>query len=69
MTPEPRPGVSDFGISGAAADHPSPGPDPTDPRFALAAEVRRLIAAMVGLPLADSVIAGAAAAVAAAADS
>jgi acyl-coenzyme A thioesterase PaaI-like protein len=69
MTPEGEPGVSDFGISsgelpgrraaGRAADRAadsdsdSAGAGSDDPRFALATEVRRIISAMVGLPLED----------------
>jgi hypothetical protein len=55
MTPEGDPGVSDFGISVAdlgargPSDHPAPAGD--DPRFELAAEVRRITSVMVGRPL------------------
>jgi acyl-coenzyme A thioesterase PaaI-like protein len=72
MTPEGDPGVSDFGISvgpvaPGGARHPSDA-DGDDPRFDLAAEVRRITSAMVGLPLTDADIAGATAALALVAD-
>jgi acyl-coenzyme A thioesterase PaaI-like protein len=57
MTPEGGPGVSDFGIS--SGDREPSGPAPDDLRFGLAAAVRRIIAAMVGLPLSDDDIAAA----------
>ncbi len=72
MTPEGEPGVSDFGIStgevvvrGSKAGDGSGG---GDLRFGLAAEVRRVISAMVGLPLTDTDIAAATAVVAEVAD-
>ncbi len=72
MTPEGEPGVSDFGISSGAVADPSrraeAGPAGDDPRFELAAEVRRITSAMVGLPLTDSEIAAARVALAAVAD-
>jgi acyl-coenzyme A thioesterase PaaI-like protein len=70
MTPEGEPGVSDFGIStGNAAPRPQDvGAPAADVRFELAAAVRRITSAMVGLPLAESDIAVAAAAVAEVAD-
>jgi hypothetical protein len=63
MTPEGEPGVSDFGIStGDAARRPQDvGASAADVRFELAAAVRRITSVMVGLPLADSDIAAAAA--------
>jgi acyl-coenzyme A thioesterase PaaI-like protein len=66
MTPEG--GVSDFGIStgelAVRGPREGPGPAGDDLRFELATAVRRLISAMVGLPLTDADIAGATAAVA-----
>jgi hypothetical protein len=63
MTPEGEPGVSDFGISiGEVAARGSHDPSMVagdDPRFGLAAEVRRITSAMVGLPLTDDDIAAA----------
>lgn len=63
MTAGNDPGVSDFGISvrGEPVEHPRhPEADEAthvpDPRFALADQVRRITAAMVGLPLTDSAI-------------
>jgi acyl-coenzyme A thioesterase PaaI-like protein len=65
-------GVSDFGISsGDVRDHRPHEPTGTgggDARFELAASVRRITAAMVGLPLSEDDISGAAAAVAGIAD-
>ncbi|HXQ60530.1 MAG TPA: PaaI family thioesterase [Acidimicrobiales bacterium] len=80
MTPGGGPGVSDFGISGGqlagAADRGESGrgrdggagPEADDVRFPLAAEVRRIIRAIVGLPLADEELATATEAMAAVAD-
>ena len=70
MTSPAEPGVSDFGISGGAVAHPRHGAaaGPVDPRFALAAAVRRLTSAMVGLPLDRPDIEAATVAVAAVAD-
>jgi acyl-coenzyme A thioesterase PaaI-like protein len=72
MTPEGEPGVSDFGISTGEVVVRGPkggdGSGGDDLRFGLAAEVRRVISAMVGLPLTDTDIAAATAAVAEVAD-
>jgi acyl-coenzyme A thioesterase PaaI-like protein len=72
MTPEGDPGVSDFGISSgeiaARGSHDPSVQSGDDPRFALAAEVRRVTSAMVGLPLSEADIDAATAAVAAIAD-
>jgi acyl-coenzyme A thioesterase PaaI-like protein len=72
MTPEGDPGVSDFGISvGQVASggprQPSDGSG-NDPRFDLAAAVRRITSAMVSLPLADGDITAATADLAQVAD-
>jgi hypothetical protein len=65
MTPEGDPGVSDFGISSgevaARGPHDALALSGDDPRFELAAAVRRITSAMVGLPLTDADIAAAAA--------
>jgi len=72
MTPEGVPGVSDFGISTGevpAREHggaKKAGVD--DLRFELAAAVRRITSAMVGLPLTDADISSATEAVAEVAD-
>ena len=67
MTDEGDYGVSDFGISPGAAAVPHPGPRPapaaSDPRFDLAAAMRRVTSAMVGLIVTDEEIAAATAAV------
>jgi acyl-coenzyme A thioesterase PaaI-like protein len=71
MTPEGEPGVSDFGISSGQVvrhDRQTAGPDSDDVRFALAGAVRRIISAMVALPLADEEIAAASWALSEAAD-
>jgi hypothetical protein len=84
MTPEGGPGVSDFGISdfgisggelgGQAAGRADAGTDrragseADDVRFRLAAEVRRVIRAMVGLPVADEELVAATDAIIAVAD-
>ena len=77
MTPEGEPGVSDFGISSGqvAGRSRRVGSEPVaaeasgdDLRFELAAEVRRITSAMVGLPLTEDDIAAARSAVAAVAD-
>jgi acyl-coenzyme A thioesterase PaaI-like protein len=72
MTPEGEPGVSDFGIStGEPATRGSrgaPGPAGDDPRFELAAEVRRITSAMVARPLSDAEVAAATAVLAEVAD-
>jgi acyl-coenzyme A thioesterase PaaI-like protein len=72
MTPEGDPGVSDFGIStgelGVRGPGAGSGPGSDDLRFQLAGEVRRIISAMVGLPLPDHDIAAATEAVAQVAD-
>jgi acyl-coenzyme A thioesterase PaaI-like protein len=72
MTPDGDPGVSDFGIS-TGRPTPAPAPVPADdagddPRFALAAEVRRITAALVALPLDDADIVTVTGALAAVAD-
>jgi acyl-coenzyme A thioesterase PaaI-like protein len=63
MTPEGVPGVSDFGIStghGASGDSDVPGgAGVDDARFALAAAVRRVTSALVGLPLTESAVSAA----------
>jgi acyl-coenzyme A thioesterase PaaI-like protein len=68
MTPEGEPGVSDFGISTgevtARGPHESAGPGVDDVRFELAAQMRRITSAMVGLPLTDADITSATRAVA-----
>lgn len=73
MTPEGQPGVSDFGISSGDAPghrrHPPSGSGTEDPRFALAAALRRITAAMVGLPLTDADVEAATTVVAGVADS
>jgi hypothetical protein len=72
MTPEGGPGVSDFGISTGAPDaagRHDPSELASDAlRFQLAAEIRRITSAMVGLPLTDADIAAATTAVAGVAD-
>jgi acyl-coenzyme A thioesterase PaaI-like protein len=72
MTPEGEPGVSDFGISTGEVVLRGPqvddGPGGDDLRFELAAEVRRVTSATVGLPLTDADISTATAAVAEVAD-
>jgi len=72
MTPEGEPGVSDFGISSgeiaARGPHDPSGPVGNDPRFSLAAEMRRITSAMVGRPLSDDDIAAATVAIAEVAD-
>jgi len=67
VSPDGELGVSDFGISAGGPPAPAP-PGPPDPRFELAAEVRRVTSAMVGLPVADADIEAATRAVRAAAD-
>jgi acyl-coenzyme A thioesterase PaaI-like protein len=59
MTPESHPGVSDFGISAGAQSPPPrarPSGGPEDPRFQLAAALRRVTSAMVGLLVPDEEI-------------
>jgi hypothetical protein len=72
MTPEGDPGVSDFGISvgQVASGGPRQSSDGSgnDPRFDLAAAVRRITSAMVSLPLADGDITAATADLAQVAD-
>jgi len=70
MTPEGEPGVSDFGISTGEVRRPgdASGLAGDDLRFELAAEVRRITSAMVGLPLTDADISAATTAVAQVAD-
>jgi len=67
MTGEGEFGVSDFGISAGAAAPRQPGPRPAtttpDPRFHLAAALRRVTSAMVGLIVTDEEIAAATASV------
>jgi acyl-coenzyme A thioesterase PaaI-like protein len=62
--PEPELGVSDFGISPGGAGH-GPGESHrggADARFELAHQLRRVTSAMVGLPIADTDITAAGAA-------
>ncbi len=72
MTPEGKLGVSDFGISSGEVAVPgareASGPAADELRFELAAQVRRITSALVGLPLTDADIAEATAAVEAVAD-
>jgi acyl-coenzyme A thioesterase PaaI-like protein len=72
MTPEGEPGVSDFGISsgGVAARGPegASASRADDVRFELAAELRRVTSAIVGLPLTDADLRAATVAVTAVAD-
>ncbi|HTZ10447.1 MAG TPA: PaaI family thioesterase [Acidimicrobiales bacterium] len=54
MSPDGELGVSDFGISVGGPPVPPAAPAGPDPRFELAAAVRRVTSAMVGLPVADA---------------
>jgi acyl-coenzyme A thioesterase PaaI-like protein len=62
--PEPELGVSDFGISPGGAGHGPGGSQRggADARFELAHQLRRVTSAMVGLPIADTDITAAGAA-------
>ncbi len=68
--PEPELGVSDFGISagGRGRGPGAPRPDGVDARFELADQLRRVTSAMVGLPISDTDITAAAAAIKGVAD-
>jgi acyl-coenzyme A thioesterase PaaI-like protein len=78
VTRDGAPGVSDFGISVSGAPRATgeigasavPGaPEAEDPRFDLAAALRRITNAMVGVPLTDEDVRAATAGVSAVADS
>jgi acyl-coenzyme A thioesterase PaaI-like protein len=68
--PEPELGVSDFGISagGRGRGPGAPRHDGVDARFELADQLRRVTSAMVGLPISDTDITAAAAAIKGVAD-
>ncbi len=68
--PEPELGVSDFGISagGGGRGPGAPRHDGVDARFELADQIRRVTSAMVGLPISDTDITAAAAAIKGVAD-